>query len=91
MFNSSLVVAEGSSGHFFLGCEVAAVRGPLGYRVPELDRGGPAHDDTAWEAYIQWYTPRTQARAMYIPPQPAAPVPDATRFLASTAYAVRRD
>jgi hypothetical protein len=49
------------------------------------------HDDTAWEAYIQWYTPRTRARVMYIPPQLAAPVPDATRVLASTAYPVRRD
>jgi hypothetical protein len=26
------------------------------------------HDDMAWEAYIQWYTPRTQARVMYVPP-----------------------
>jgi hypothetical protein len=26
------------------------------------------HDDTAWEAYIQWYTPRTRSRVMYIPP-----------------------
>jgi hypothetical protein len=49
------------------------------------------HDDTAWEAYIQWYTPRTWVRVMYVPPQPAVPVPDATRVLASTAYPVRRD
>jgi hypothetical protein len=49
------------------------------------------HDDTAWEAYIQRYTPRTQSRVMYIPPQLAAPVPDAARVLASTAYPVRRD
>jgi hypothetical protein len=49
------------------------------------------HDDTVWEAYIQWYTPRTQARVMYVPPRPAAPFPDATRVLASTAYLVRRD
>jgi hypothetical protein len=49
------------------------------------------HDDTAWEAYIQWYTPRTQPRVMYVPPQPAAPLPDATMVLASTAYLVRRD
>jgi hypothetical protein len=49
------------------------------------------HDDTAWEAYIQWYTPRTRARVMYVPPQPAVPVPDVTRVLASTAYPVRRD
>jgi hypothetical protein len=49
------------------------------------------HDDTAWEAYIQWYTPRTQARVMYVPPQPAVPLLDATRVLASTAYPVRRD
>jgi hypothetical protein len=25
------------------------------------------HDDTAWEAYIQWYTPRTRSRVMYVP------------------------
>jgi hypothetical protein len=49
------------------------------------------HDDTSWEAYIQWYTPRTRARVMYVPPQPAAPLPDATRVLATTAYPVRRD
>jgi hypothetical protein len=49
------------------------------------------HDDTAWEAYIQWYTPRTWVRVMYVPPQPAVPVPDATRVLASIAYPVRRD
>jgi hypothetical protein len=49
------------------------------------------HNDTAWGAYIQWYTPRTQARVMYVPPQPAAPVTDATRVLASTVYPVRRD
>jgi hypothetical protein len=50
------------------------------------------HDDTAWEAYIQWYTPRTRARVMYVPPpQPAASDPDATRVLASTVYPVRRD
>jgi hypothetical protein len=49
------------------------------------------HDDTAWEAYIQWYTPRTRACVMYVPPQPTAPLPDATRVLASTAYPVRRD
>jgi hypothetical protein len=39
------------------------------------------HDDTAWEVYIQWYTPRTRTRVMYVPPQPAAPVPDAARVL----------
>jgi hypothetical protein len=49
------------------------------------------HDDTAWEAYIQWYTPRTRSRVMYVPPQPAAPVLDAARVLASTVYSVRRD
>jgi hypothetical protein len=49
------------------------------------------HDDTMWEAYIQWYTLRTQSRVMYVPPQPAAPVLDAARVLASTAYPVRRD
>jgi hypothetical protein len=49
------------------------------------------HDYTAWEAYIQWYTPRTQACVIYVPPQPAASVPDATRVLASTAYPIRRD
>jgi hypothetical protein len=50
------------------------------------------HDDTAWEAYIQWYTARTRSRVMYIPPQPAAPAPDATRVLvSSTAYLVLRD
>jgi hypothetical protein len=49
------------------------------------------HDDTTWEAYIQWYTPRTRSRVMYVPPQPTAPVPDAVRVLASTAYPVRRD
>jgi hypothetical protein len=37
------------------------------------------------------YTPRTLAHVMYIPPQHAAPVPNATRVLASTAYPVRRD
>jgi hypothetical protein len=82
---------KGSFGHFFLGCEVAAVRGPLGYRIAELGQGGPAHDDTTWEAYIQWYTLRTRARVMYVSPQPAAPVPDAMRVLASTVYPVRRD
>jgi hypothetical protein len=49
------------------------------------------HDDTAWEAYIQWYTSRTRARVMYVPPQPVAPVLDATRVIASTAYPVPRD
>jgi hypothetical protein len=49
------------------------------------------HDDMAWEAYIQSYTPRTRAHVMYVPPQPVAPVPDAMRVLASTAYPVRRD
>jgi hypothetical protein len=49
------------------------------------------HDNTAWEAYIQWYTPRTRARVMYIPPQPAELFLDATRVIASTAYPVRRD
>jgi hypothetical protein len=49
------------------------------------------HDDTAWEAYIQWYTLRTQARVIYVPPHLAAPVPDATRVLASTMYPVRWD
>jgi hypothetical protein len=49
------------------------------------------HDDTAWEAYIQWYTPRTRSRVMYVPPQPAAPVPNATSVLSSTAYSVQRD
>jgi hypothetical protein len=44
------------------------------------------HDDTAWEVYIQWYTLRTRSRVMYVPPQPAAPVPDAAKVLASTAY-----
>jgi hypothetical protein len=42
------------------------------------------HDDTAWEVYIQWYTLRTRARVVYVPPQPAAPLPDATRVLATT-------
>jgi hypothetical protein len=32
------------------------------------------HDDTAWEAYIQWYTPRTRSRVMYVPPQPTVVV-----------------
>jgi hypothetical protein len=49
------------------------------------------HDDTAWKAYIQWYTPRTRSRVMYVPPQSAAPLPDVVRVLASTAYPVRRD
>jgi hypothetical protein len=50
------------------------------------------HDDTAWEAYIQWYTPRTRSRVMYVPPQPIAPVPDTARALVSSvAYLVRRD
>jgi hypothetical protein len=49
------------------------------------------HDDTAWEAYIQWYTLRTRSRVMYVLPQPAVSVPDATGVLASTAYSVRRD
>jgi hypothetical protein len=49
------------------------------------------HDDTAWEAYIQWYTPRTRACVMYVPPQPTAPLPDATGVLANTAYPVRWD
>jgi hypothetical protein len=49
------------------------------------------HDNTTWEAYIQWYTPRTRSRVMYVPPRPAAPVPDAAEVLASTAYPVRRD
>jgi hypothetical protein len=26
------------------------------------------HDDRAWEEYIQWYTPRTRTRVMYVPP-----------------------
>jgi hypothetical protein len=30
-----------------------------------------SHDDTTWEVYIQWYTPRTWARVMYVPPHPA--------------------
>jgi hypothetical protein len=33
---------EGSYGHFFLGWEGAVVRGPLGYGVGQLGRGGPA-------------------------------------------------
>jgi hypothetical protein len=33
------------------------------------------HDDTVWEAYIQWYTLRTRTRVMYISPQPPMPVP----------------
>jgi hypothetical protein len=49
------------------------------------------HDDTAWEAYIQWYTLRTRARVMYVPPHLAAPVPDAMTVLASTVYSVRWD
>jgi hypothetical protein len=49
------------------------------------------HDYTTWEAYIQWYTLMTRSRVMYVPPQPAAPVSDAVRVLASTAYSVRRD
>jgi hypothetical protein len=49
------------------------------------------HDDTAWEAYIQWYTLRTRSRVMYVPPQSAVPVPDAARVLASTAYPVQRN
>jgi hypothetical protein len=32
------------------------------------------HDDTTWEAYIQWYTPRTWSRVMYVPPQQATPI-----------------
>jgi hypothetical protein len=51
-----------------------------------------SHDDTAWEAYIQWYTPRTRTRVMYVPPQPLAPVPDAARVIVTTVpYPVRRD
>jgi hypothetical protein len=50
------------------------------------------HDDTAWETCIQWYTPRTQSRVMYVPPQPPAPVPNAARVLVSSvAYLVRQD
>jgi hypothetical protein len=50
------------------------------------------HDDTAWEAYIQWYTLRTQSRVMYIPPQPPASVPDTARAIVHTGpYPVRRD
>jgi hypothetical protein len=50
------------------------------------------HDDTVWEVYIQWYTSMTRSRVMYVPPQPAAPVPDAARVLVSSiAYPVRRD
>ena len=50
------------------------------------------HDDTAREEYIQWYTPRTRSRVMYVPPQPPAPVPDAAMALVSSAaYPVRRD
>jgi hypothetical protein len=50
------------------------------------------HDDTTWEAYIQWYTPRTRSCVMYVPPQLAVPVPDAARALVSSAaYPVRRD
>jgi hypothetical protein len=85
------VVAEGRYGHFSW----------VERLQPYVDRWATAldnlveevwpHDDTVWEAYIQWYTPRTQARVMYVPPQPAAPLPDTTRFLASTAYPVRRD
>jgi hypothetical protein len=26
------------------------------------------HDNTAWEAYIQWYTPMIQTRVLYVPP-----------------------
>jgi hypothetical protein len=25
------------------------------------------HDDREWEEYIQWYTPRTRTRVMYVP------------------------
>jgi hypothetical protein len=86
------VVSEGSCGACFLGSEGAAVRGRLGYHAAERHHGGRPHDDTAWEAYIQWYTPRTHSRVMYIPPQPLAPVPDAARALVSSAvYPVRRD
>jgi hypothetical protein len=49
------------------------------------------HDVTTWEAYIQWYIPRTRSRVMYVPPQLVVPVPDAARVLATTAYPVRRD
>ena len=50
------------------------------------------HDDTAWEAYIQWYTPRTQTRVMYVPPQAPAPVPDAARVIVpAVTYPVRWD
>jgi hypothetical protein len=50
------------------------------------------HDDTTWEAYIQWYTLRTRSCVMYVPPQLAASVADATRaVVSSAAYPVRRD
>jgi hypothetical protein len=49
------------------------------------------HNDTVWEAHIQWYTPRTRSRVMYVPPQPVASVSDAARVLASTMYPVSQD
>jgi hypothetical protein len=50
------------------------------------------HDDTAWEAYIQWCTPRTQSCVMYVPPQPPAPVPSVARAIVPTVpYPVRQD
>jgi hypothetical protein len=50
------------------------------------------HDDTAWEAYIQWYTLRTRSCAMYVPPQPPMPVPVAARAIGpSVPYPMRRE
>jgi hypothetical protein len=50
------------------------------------------HDDTMRKVYIQGYTPRTQTRVMYIPPQPPAPVPDVARVIVPiVTYPVRWD
>jgi hypothetical protein len=46
------------------------------------------HDGRAWEAYIQWYTLRTQTRVMYVPPQPPASVLNVARILPSVTYPV---
>jgi hypothetical protein len=50
------------------------------------------HDDRAWEAYTQWYTPWTRSHVMYVPPQLPAPVPDTARAIVpSVPYPMRRD
>jgi hypothetical protein len=45
-------------------------------------------EDRGWEAYIQWYTPRTHTRVMYIPPQPPVSFPDVVRILPTVTYPV---